>query len=302
MWTSATYQIPAASTQLGLSDAGTRGPPAPVRAGTVSLRGREDRHRRLRPDPKSVTDCRLSRTCFVPHDLHFAYRVFDEIVAFQAAAESNKLYDDLGGAEAAFDAAVLMKVLPKFHGSRSRLERPLCEHTEHSPITMNRVQQIQRWRRYRRAKGGPRIGRWLCWWLRSLSPGECVGRRDHGAWGPASRWRPSTPTSPRTCPTPRAIQTQQATYETVKIYDRTGEHLLYESIDPRPFRGDRTYLPIDQIPELMRDATIALEDRTLLHQHRRELPGHRPRVLSRTCAARASRAAAPSPSSWSRTS
>ena len=61
-----------------------------------------------------------------PHDLHFGYRVFDEIVAFLAAAESNKLYDDLDGAEAAFDAAVLMKVLPKFHGSRSRLEKPLC--------------------------------------------------------------------------------------------------------------------------------------------------------------------------------
>jgi UDP-N-acetylmuramyl tripeptide synthase len=26
---------------------------------------------------------------------------------------------------------------------------------------MNRVQQIQRWRRHRRASGGPRIGRWL---------------------------------------------------------------------------------------------------------------------------------------------
>jgi len=61
-----------------------------------------------------------------PHDLHFGYRIFDEIVAFLVAAESNELYDDQGGAEAAFDAAVLMKVLPKFHGSRSRLETPLC--------------------------------------------------------------------------------------------------------------------------------------------------------------------------------
>jgi energy-coupling factor transporter ATP-binding protein EcfA2 len=60
------------------------------------------------------------------HDLHFAYRVFDEFVTFLVAAESNKLYDDQDGAEAAFDAAVLMKVLPKFHGSRSRLEKPLC--------------------------------------------------------------------------------------------------------------------------------------------------------------------------------
>ena len=62
-----------------------------------------------------------------PHDLHFGYRVFDEIVSFLAAAEGNELYADLGGAEAAFDAAVLMKVLPKFHGSRGKLEAALKE-------------------------------------------------------------------------------------------------------------------------------------------------------------------------------
>jgi len=60
-----------------------------------------------------------------PYNLHFGYRVFDEIVAFLAAAEENDLYANLGGMEAAFDAAVLMKVLPKFHGSRGKLERPL---------------------------------------------------------------------------------------------------------------------------------------------------------------------------------
>ena len=60
-----------------------------------------------------------------PHDLHFGYRVFDEIVAYLGEAEHNGLYTDLGGADAAFDAAVLMKVLPKFHGSRGKLERPL---------------------------------------------------------------------------------------------------------------------------------------------------------------------------------
>ena len=60
-----------------------------------------------------------------PHDLHFGYRVFDEIVSFLASADRNGLYRELGGAEAAFDAAVLMKVLPKFHGSRGKLEAPL---------------------------------------------------------------------------------------------------------------------------------------------------------------------------------
>ena len=60
-----------------------------------------------------------------PYELHFGYRVFDEIVSFLIAAQRNGMYDGLGGEEAAFDAAILMKVLPKFHGSRSKLEAPL---------------------------------------------------------------------------------------------------------------------------------------------------------------------------------
>lgn len=60
-----------------------------------------------------------------PHNLHFGYRVFDEIVAFLDAAEENGMFAEIGGGGAAFDAAVLMKVLPKFHGSRGKLEAPL---------------------------------------------------------------------------------------------------------------------------------------------------------------------------------
>ena len=60
-----------------------------------------------------------------PYDLHFAYRVFDEIISFCANARANGLWTDLGGLETAFDCAVLMKVLPKFHGPRSKLDRPL---------------------------------------------------------------------------------------------------------------------------------------------------------------------------------
>ena len=60
-----------------------------------------------------------------PHDLHFGYRVFDEITSFLISAEGNRTFEALGGFDAAFDAAVLMKVLPKFNGSRGRLEEPL---------------------------------------------------------------------------------------------------------------------------------------------------------------------------------
>ncbi|MEJ2209025.1 MAG: transglycosylase domain-containing protein [Anaerolineae bacterium] len=61
-------------------------------------------------------------------------------------------------------------------------------------------------------------------------------------------------------PDPNEIVTRQETFETTKIYDRTGKVLLMEVIDPR--RGDRTLLPLEQIPEDIRNATIALEDKT----------------------------------------
>jgi penicillin-binding protein 1C len=61
-------------------------------------------------------------------------------------------------------------------------------------------------------------------------------------------------------PDPNEIVTRQEQFETTKIYDRTGQVLLMEVIDPR--RGDRTLLPIEQIPEDFRNATIALEDKT----------------------------------------
>ena len=51
--------------------------------------------------------------------------MFDEIQVFLARAEENGVFEDQGGMDAAFDVAVLMKVLPKFNGSRAKLEAPL---------------------------------------------------------------------------------------------------------------------------------------------------------------------------------
>ena len=121
------YPIPPASTQHDLSDQ--------ERKAILKDFARNDKFARVEKPtimayvtahPEIRDRLQTLKDLLRPHDLHFGYRVFDEIVAFLAAAESNKLYDDLNGAEAAFDAAVLMKVLPKFHGSRSRLEKPLC--------------------------------------------------------------------------------------------------------------------------------------------------------------------------------
>src|SRR5512137_2780595 len=125
---------------------------------------------------------------------------------------------------------------------------------------MTRTQQIQRWRRYRRAKGGPRIGRWLVIFAVAVLAANVIAVFTL-AFGAVTSVAAVYSYFAQGLPDPSAIQTEQVKYETVKIYDRTGQHLLCESIDPRPFRGDRTYLPIDQIPEMVRNATIALEDR-----------------------------------------
>ncbi len=51
--------------------------------------------------------------------------------------------------------------------------------------------------------------------------------------------------------------------ESTKIYDRTGEHLLYE------IHGEekRTLISIDQIPDVVKFATIALEDQDFYNHH-----------------------------------
>jgi penicillin-binding protein 1C len=50
------------------------------------------------------------------------------------------------------------------------------------------------------------------------------------------------------------------TFETTRIYDRTGQHLLWE-IFPED-AGRRTWVPLSYVPEHLRNATIAMEDRT----------------------------------------
>lgn len=51
--------------------------------------------------------------------------------------------------------------------------------------------------------------------------------------------------------------TQQ--FETTRLYDRTGQVVLYEVIAPE---GHRTAVPLERIPQYLRDATVAMEDRT----------------------------------------
>jgi penicillin-binding protein 1C len=48
-------------------------------------------------------------------------------------------------------------------------------------------------------------------------------------------------------------------FETTRLYDRTGQVVLYEIIPPE---GHRTAVSLDQIPEYLQQATVAMEDRT----------------------------------------
>ena len=50
------------------------------------------------------------------------------------------------------------------------------------------------------------------------------------------------------------------TFETTRIYDRTGQHLLYELIPPTG--GRRTWVSLARIPADLRNGTIAMEDKT----------------------------------------
>ncbi|RLC79459.1 MAG: penicillin-binding protein, partial [Chloroflexi bacterium] len=62
-------------------------------------------------------------------------------------------------------------------------------------------------------------------------------------------------------PDPKAVEVvTKEGFETTKIYDRTGRYLLYEVIDP--FAGYRTWVPLNQIPLYLRQATIAIEDKS----------------------------------------
>lgn len=62
-------------------------------------------------------------------------------------------------------------------------------------------------------------------------------------------------------PDTSVIEQKQDDFQTVRIFDRTGEQLLYESVDPRPFRGDRTFMPLGEMSPWVYKAAVALEDR-----------------------------------------
>jgi len=77
-------------------------------------------------DPAVKAELNQLNQILQPYDLHFGYRVLDEIALFikYAMNAPDKVVKKLEE-EQALDFAVLMKVLPKFHGPRQKLEKPL---------------------------------------------------------------------------------------------------------------------------------------------------------------------------------
>ena len=63
-------------------------------------------------------------------------------------------------------------------------------------------------------------------------------------------------------------------FQTTRLYDRTGQHLLLEVIDPRG--GDRQYVYYNALPPEIISATVALEDRTFFTN-----PGYDPLGIAR---------------------
>jgi len=63
----------------------------------------------------------------------------------------------------------------------------------------------------------------------------------------------------RDLPEPHEIEAVEENFETTKIYNRGGDVLLYEVIDPTG--GDRTGVTLDQISEHLICATVSIEDR-----------------------------------------
>jgi hypothetical protein len=86
----------------------------------------------LEQDPAWKDKLQALNTLLQPYNLHFGYRVFDEIMMFLKNAKDNEVFEAAfpmqngHSINIAFDLAVLMKVLPKFHGSRGKLEKPLA--------------------------------------------------------------------------------------------------------------------------------------------------------------------------------
>ncbi|RLF82364.1 hypothetical protein DRN38_00215 [Thermococci archaeon] len=116
-----------------------------------------------------------------PYDLHFGYRVVDEIALFfknakESSSEDTKIISFTNEDEI-FDLALLMKILPKFHGNRKKLEKPLkavfkiCLKENQSFEELNSekiIEMLQNWENERKEFRFPHTAKKVLRMLRQL--------------------------------------------------------------------------------------------------------------------------------------
>ncbi|MCA9920351.1 MAG: transglycosylase domain-containing protein, partial [Anaerolineales bacterium] len=137
---------------------------------------------------------------------------------------------------------------------------------------MPKPARVVKWRirrQQRRQRSGVNVFRWLSVILLGLATAVFTFII-LGAVGVTAVFASFTRDLPDFTELERLGQDSSATFETTKIYawgapsqanpDQRDLTLIYEVIDP--LGGDRQWLPLDQIPQQLIDATIAIEDRT----------------------------------------
>ena len=102
-----------------------------------------------------------------PYHLHFGYRVVNEISRFTWLAE--EIVDDFQS-DTVLDIQLLQKVLPKFHGTRAKLDKPLQDllaffYNQSEPVS---PEQHQRAMRFDTSTRFPRTAQKLARMLRNL--------------------------------------------------------------------------------------------------------------------------------------
>jgi len=116
-----------------------------------------------------------------PYDLHFGYRVVDEIALFfknakESSSEDTKIISFTNEDEI-FDLVLLMKILPKFHGNRKKLEKPLkavfkiCLKENQSLEELNSekiIEMLQNWENERKEFRFPHTAKKVLRMLRQL--------------------------------------------------------------------------------------------------------------------------------------
>ena len=78
--------------------------------------------RELEARPTWRDDLQTLNVALQSHDAGFGYRVFDEIIGFCALSRASGAFDSV---QAAFDAAIRAKIVPRLSGARQNVEAPL---------------------------------------------------------------------------------------------------------------------------------------------------------------------------------